>query len=328
MILVRPDATTQRRVRATLHAQGATSEGASAAHPRYPQYESLLENGDASPQVGLPGGLTLAAPHDMDMSSAAASEWVARAAWMVRTHGAVIVTDVLSRATASKLAQHHASLSGSYDTTNTTLSPVRRRHVAVSLRELPVTEALAQLARVVWPVACHALAGDSDNSSCAGSDDSLRIIESGLLVSEPGAAAQQLHTDTSHQAEEASVLKIQVAAIAIDESMGPIEILPGSAGAPPTSLADAPDPLPLPLPVGAALIYDARTWHRGGANKSRRARPVHYVAILREPLGTGRLTPAGLPYTIEPTEIGCFRILPDGVALKPTAAAEQRRGQC
>ena len=94
---------------------------------------------------------------------------------------------------------------------------------------------------------------------------------------------------------------------------------------PPT--AEAAKPLPVPMALGAVLVYDTRLWHRGGANRSRRKRPVFYLGLLDE--GQRRLPPAGLPYTIEPDEIGCF-VLSDGgggVTPKPTKAAA-RLGRC
>ena len=96
--------------------------------------------------------------------------------------------------------------------------------------------------------------------------------------------------------------------------MGPIEVLPGSADSPPTfsdaAAARSAPALPLPLPLGAALLYDTRLWHRGGANRGRKkARPVWYVTVL----GDEGEPPSGLPYTIEPDEVACFRLGPRGL---------------
>ena len=63
------------------------------------------------------------------------------------------------------------------------------------------------------------------------------------------------------------------------------------------------------MPPGALFIYDTRLWHRGGANRSDRDRPIYYVTLM----GGGRLPPAGLPYTIEPAEIGCFELRAEGL---------------
>jgi ectoine hydroxylase-related dioxygenase (phytanoyl-CoA dioxygenase family) len=60
--------------------------------------------------------------------------------------------------------------------------------------------------------------------------------------------------------------------------------------------------LPMPVPPGAVLVYDTRIWHRGGANKAKRKRPVYYITVL----GWDGSVPAGLPYTISPEDAGCF----------------------
>ena len=79
------------------------------------------------------------------------------------------------------------------------------------------------------------------------------------------------------------------------------------------------------LPAGAALIYDSKAWHRGGANRSRKPRPVFYVSILQE--GRGQ-PPAGLPFTMEPAEVACFLLTrEEGVTLSPTEPAA-KRGRC
>ena len=38
----------------------------------------------------------------------------------------------------------------------------------------------------------------------------------------------------------------------------------------------------LKLPIGAALLFDIRTTHRGGANESPSARPILYASYFRE----------------------------------------------
>jgi ectoine hydroxylase-related dioxygenase (phytanoyl-CoA dioxygenase family) len=78
------------------------------------------------------------------------------------------------------------------------------------------------------------------------------------------------------------------------------------------------EPLPVPLPEGAALVYDTRLHHRGGANRARRKRAIFYVAVL----AADGLAPAGLPYTIEPEEVACYALTRSGVARRAGAPAQ------
>ena len=146
----------------------------------------------------------------------------------------------------------------------------------------------------------------------------LRLVESGLLVSSPGAPPQPLHTDTDlvHRPSEAGAIKLQLASRRITPAMGPIEVVPGSTDVPPSRAEDA-SPLSLPVPAGAAIIYDSALWHRGGANRARKSeRRVYYVTLL-DAVGH---PPAGLPYTIEPAEAACFALGSNGVELLQSSA--------
>ena len=98
--------------------------------------------------------------------------------------------------------------------------------------------------------------------------------------------------------------------------MGAIEVEPGShRGAATPGAARRPDAddvdsdplISLPIPAGGVAIYDTRLRHRGGANRAGKPRSVFYVTVV----GAGAL-PAGLPYTIEPDDAGCFALAPDG----------------
>ena len=314
--------------------------------------------------VALPAGSEQARGSDAAVA-ATVTAWEARAASLLRSYGVLLVTGVVRHEVSVPLAAHLRTLTktsrtdsngavsatGSrrapHDTTNTTLANVRRRHFAVSLRGAPAVEAaMAQLASSLWPILCRALsegsadgnsginpnaAGDglgrvyADGSGCG----TLRLIESGLLTSHPGAAAQPLHTDTAHRPSEARAYKIQLAASRVTLPMGPIEVVPGSVGlgsAPAAARDAAGEPLPFELPEGAALIYDSRAWHRGGRNRSKKKRRVFYVTVIRE--GENQAPPAGLPYTIEPSEVGCFVLAPpQGAVLSPTPLAA-KRGEC
>jgi ectoine hydroxylase-related dioxygenase (phytanoyl-CoA dioxygenase family) len=157
--------------------------------------------------------------------------------------------------------------------------------------------------------------------------DGLRLVESGVIVSLPGAVAQRPHADTDGSGREAGApaeapaLKVQLAAHEVTATMGPIELVLGSHRVAAADEGDVqgaaagggdgeePGLLQVPIPRGAALLYDTRLRHRGGANRSKRRRPVFYVTLL----GPSGHPPGGLPYTIEPAEAGCAVLRPDGL---------------
>ena len=291
-----------------------------------------------------------------DVLGEAGSGWIARALGVLERTGALRLSDALPASLAVQLAgafEQHSSASQSdegsygtepsqsgdgsstYDTSNSTLAKENRRHVAISLRTPALIRALDALAPVVMPLLCRVLcpAGNvgSDAEGAAPADgqgeaplpgcscSSLRVVESGLLTSWPGAREQPLHTDTSsHVRHEARALKLQLGVTDITRDMGPIEVVPGSIHSPPDN-AESAITLPLPLPLGSALVYDSRVWHRGGSNLSRQPRPVYYVTVVGE-----GAPPAGLPYTMEPEEIGCFRLMRRGVVQQRTRRCRAR----
>jgi len=212
-----------------------------------------------------------------------------------------------------------------YETTNSTFAPHRRRHLAVSLQAPSVLAALRAVGQVLHPLVCAALLGTS-SGECG--DVALRLVESGMLVSAPGAVAQPIHSDTNgaHWPLEARALKCQVGAMEVTAPMGPLEIFPGTfahsananAAFMAVSLAAGAQrpstlkPVALPLLKGAVLLYDTTLWHRGGAHrahKAKRRRMQYYVTLL----GERGEPPAGLPFTIEPEEVARFRLTQNGV---------------
>ena len=212
-----------------------------------------------------------------------------------------------------------------YETTNSTFAPHRRRHLAVSLQAPSVLAALRAVGQVLHPLVCAALLGTS-SGECG--DVALRLVESGMLVSAPGAVAQPIHSDTNgaHWPLEARALKCQVGAMEVTAPMGPLEIFPGtfahSANANAAFMAvslaaeaqrpSTLKPVALPLLKGAVLLYDTTLWHRGGAHrahKAKRRRMQYYVTLL----GERGEPPAGLPFTIEPEEVARFRLTQNGV---------------
>ena len=124
-----------------------------------------------------------------------------------------------------------------------------------------------------------ALAGEAGALLVAalGRDAELRELQ--VIVSEPGAAAQGVHSDSNWSADAPRLVTMFVALHdLLDERMGPTHFwpnthmprcFPGEVWRPPTpSLAANLRSAWYPLRAGDAVLMDACTWHRGGANTS------------------------------------------------------------
>ena len=124
-----------------------------------------------------------------------------------------------------------------------------------------------------------ALAGEAGALLVAalGRDAELRELQ--VIVSEPGAAAQDVHSDSNWSADAPRLVTMFVALHdLLDERMGPTHFWPNTHEprcfpggvwlAPTASLAAERRTVWYALRAGDAVLMDACTWHRGGANTS------------------------------------------------------------
>jgi hypothetical protein len=124
-----------------------------------------------------------------------------------------------------------------------------------------------------------ALAGEAGAIlvSALGRDAELREVQ--VIVSEPGAAAQDVHSDSNYDADAPRLVTVFVALHdLLDERIGPTRFWPNTHAprcfpdqiwVPPTaSLAAERRSVWYALRAGDAVLMDACTWHRGGANTS------------------------------------------------------------
>ena len=144
----------------------------------------------------------------------------------------------------------------------------------------------------IWPQVRAAL----------GEDAVLR--RRGLVVGLPGASDQAYHADAPRVPPEvwaehestaevlpAHSLVVFLPLCDLNEENGPTAFLPGShqrwtaaaleaeSSAPGSSTAGAP--AILDVNAGDAIVFDSRTQHAGGANRSQRARPILYLVFAR-----------------------------------------------
>ncbi len=118
-----------------------------------------------------------------------------------------------------------------------------------------------------------ALAGEAGAILVAavGRDAELRELQ--VIVSEPGAAAQDVHSDSNFDIHAPRLVTVFIALHdLLDERMGPTRFWPNTHAPPwrpPTeALAAERRSVWYALRAGDAVLMDACTWHRGGANTS------------------------------------------------------------
>ena len=118
-----------------------------------------------------------------------------------------------------------------------------------------------------------ALAGEAGAILVAavGRDAELRELQ--VIVSEPGAAAQDVHSDSNFDIHAPRLVTVFIALHdLLDERMGPTRFWPNTHAPPwrpPTeALAAERRSVWYALRAGDAVLMDGCTWHRGGANTS------------------------------------------------------------
>eukprot|EP00466_Bigelowiella_natans_P019713 jgi/Bigna1/136970/aug1.37_g11678 len=102
-------------------------------------------------------------------------------------------------------------------------------------------------------------------------DDSSQIYRSQLqlLTSMPGSVNQFFHQDNARKG-----LTFIIPLTDVTLEMGPTQLLPGSHRINVLEICWKSEPMRLDVDAGTAIIYDARTLHRGLGNRSNVPRPV------------------------------------------------------
>ena len=131
-----------------------------------------------------------------------------------------------------------------------------------------------------------------------GRDAELRELQ--VIVSEPGAAAQDVHSDSNWGTERLVTMFIALHDV-LDERMGPTRFWPNTHAprcfpdqiwVPPTaSLAAERRSVWYALRAGDAVLMDACTWHRGGANTSGFRRTLLAATFVRDAAANGGRVP-------------------------------------
>jgi len=142
----------------------------------------------------------------------------------------------------------------------------QRQEVPLSLKSDAVASAAAAVAASPVGRTLEELCGDAP------------LFDLCAVVSAPGAPIQPLHSDLGFDGAEAAPL--YTCFVALQETstaLGPTEFCLGSHtdAAAHSALREGAlsrEAVPFPLAVGAAVVFDPRTAHRGGPNSSNRRR--------------------------------------------------------
>ena len=144
-----------------------------------------------------------------------------------------------------------------------------------------------------------ALAGEAGAILVAavGRDAELRELQ--VIVSEPGAAAQDVHSDSNFDIHAPRLVTVFIALHdLLDERMGPTRFWPNTHAPPwlpPTaSLVAERRSVWYAQRAGDAVLMDGCTWHRGGANTSGTRRTLlaaSFVASSNRAAADGKYVP-------------------------------------
>jgi len=289
-----------------------TSRGEDAAGEAGPDEAAAVEGEEEGPfdaGGGLePSGAGGAAPGLSQISvqlppgsSPICGEALRRARLTWRRQGVVVFPALLSTAAVEALRGRVSDAVGGNGTRDYT-GVTRNSHCRVH-KSLPVEQARAALRELGTRL-------EPFLETALGSAE-LHLLESGFMVTSPGASCQQMHRDVAPAVVSRSSLtaSLQVSLVDTAPEQGALEVVPGSQVFDPSVsdrdlLRGAPDKaLPVAVPAGSVVIYALHLLHRGRANSHSNDRPFYFFTLTG-----GMHPPPGLAYTIQSEDIGLWRL--------------------
>ena len=127
------------------------------------------------------------------------------------------------------------------------------------------------------------------------------LLESSVMQTRSGAADQSFHADTG--ACDPRLASVQVSLVDTAADQGALEVAPGTqrGGAP----AGEGEGTVVAVPAGTVLFYAPSASHRGRGNRLGRDRLFLGLTLL----GEGGVVPPGIPYALQPHDLGrwCLR---------------------
>ncbi|KAL1529172.1 hypothetical protein AB1Y20_000131 [Prymnesium parvum] len=259
---------------------------------------ALQEDEDGSAVDQLPAGDVSLRDLTVNVEAEDALEQAIRI-W--RRHGVVLFQNVLTPSTVDALLQSVRDAqfgNHTQDYTAVTRDKTYRTHKALPVSS--AADALQSIAQKLQPFLTRALGAKK-----------LPVLESGFMVTAPGASAQQFHRDVAPAVVSCSsqTASLQISLVDTAANQGPLEIIPSShtfdASVSDRSVVESSNSnkLPVAVPAGTVAMYALHLIHRGSANTHTEDRPFFFFTIM----GSG-LAPPGLAYTIEPDDIGRWQM--------------------
>lgn len=280
---------------------GSVSGEAAAAEAA--EAEALCE-GDLLSAAGA-NGLAATVAHSLDEISADASApgGAERAAEIWRRNGVVVFPSLLTGEELAGLREHVLAAAANESATDYTAVTRNSRHrVHKALPVGAAAAAIKALAASLAPMLHSALGGGGE----------LSLLESGFMVTSPGAEGQQMHRDVAPAvcSRSSVTVSIQVSLVDTAAEQGALEVIPGShvydasvSEQDRMSGKSGLTPLRVAVPQGTVTVYALHTMHRGTANTHTEKRPFFFFTLM----GDGH-APPGLAYTIDMEDIGQWRL--------------------
>ena len=125
------------------------------------------------------------------------------------------------------------------------------------------------------------------------------LVECSTFISFPKSKSQPWHRDTDNYKNDSKLISIGVALDDISPDMGPLEVFRGTNN----NDLDIVDVVKqvgynynrMNCTKGSIIMWDSTVFHRGGANKSNKQRPVFYFSFM----GNNGNKPKGATYSLK-----------------------------
>ena len=273
----------------------------------YDDLGGVVEEADSLDAFGggraAPTVETLSAPTPLKTS-----EQLATALSLWRRNGLAVFPSLLDGVKTDALLRFvRAAQEGNHtvDYTPVTRDSGHRCHKALPVGE--AREALEQIAARLQPFLESVLGTASP-----------ALLESGFMITAPGADAQNFHRDVAPAVVSRSsmTVSIQVSLVDTAAEQGSLEVIPGSQYFD-ASISDRTRQQTMPavrvaVPRGTVTVYALHTMHRGSSNSHTADRPFYFFTLT----GVG-LVPPGLAYTIQPEDVGQWEMVGGKMGQRP-----------
>ena len=217
-----------------------------------------------------------------DLTPVAQQAWIEDAAASFRRHGVIVIRDAVPQGAVAAVLEnfkvrHDVHMApGQKKLFRTFQSDPLRAQVPIAI-DGPVANPQFFAPPSALALA-HRLMGEE-----------LVVGEMGVVISHPGAGAQETHRDSNFLFGGLDMeidlppfaMTLLIPLQDVPEGMGPTEFWPGTHVQRDEAAATAGPPTRAAISAGSAVFIDARAYHRGGANVTGPVRAVAYFSFHR-----------------------------------------------